>query len=79
MKSIIEKPSKKYNVSAGIYVMNPEVITMMEKGIPIDMPDLMMNLLSEKMNVSVFPIHEYWIDIGRKDDLRKAEIDHQVL
>lgn len=79
MKSIIEKPSKKYNVNAGIYVMNPEVITMMEKGSPIDMPDLMMNLISQKMNVSVFPIHEYWIDIGRKDDLKKAEIDHQVI
>ena len=79
MKSITEKPSKKYNVSAGIYVMNPEVINMMEKGSPIDMPDLMMNLISQRMNVSVFPIHEYWIDIGRKDDLRKAEIDHQVI
>jgi len=77
--SIVEKPSKTYNVNAGIYVLNPSIISDIRKNTRIDMPELLNTLISEKKEVSIFPIHEYWIDIGRKDDLKKAEIDHRLI
>ena len=39
------------------------------------MPDLINILIGEKEPISVFPIHEYWIDIGRKELLEKAKKD----
>ena len=29
-------------------------------------------IISKKMRISAFPIREYWIDIGRIDDLERA-------
>lgn len=77
--SIVEKPSQKYNINAGIYILNPSVISYLQKDQKIDMPELLNLLINKKKNVSVFPIHEYWIDIGRKGDLKQAEIDHRVI
>jgi len=33
-------------------------------------------LLNKKENVNVFPIHEYWLDIGRIDDFERAHQDY---
>jgi NDP-sugar pyrophosphorylase family protein len=35
-------------------------------------PALIGRLLSGSMQVVAFPIREYWIDIGRHDDLQRA-------
>ena len=37
------------------------------------MPDLTGKLVAEGRDVSVFPIHEYWLDIGRPDDFARAQ------
>ena len=29
----------------------------------------------EGFKVSKFPIHEYWLDVGRHDDFKKAQLD----
>ena len=39
------------------------------------MPDLIENQKSENKNVLVYPIHEYWIDIGKPDLLNQATFD----
>ena len=39
------------------------------------MPDLITNLKQKGLEVSIFPIHEYWLDIGRKESLEIADKD----
>ncbi len=70
--SIDEKPTKTYFVSGGIYVLSPEVLDHLEPGAPIDMPELLHRLIEAGKFVSVFPIREYWVDIGRVEDLERA-------
>ncbi|WMN59384.1 nucleotidyltransferase family protein [Pseudoalteromonas xiamenensis] len=73
--SIVEKPIEKYFVNAGIYVISPDVINRLIQGQPIDMPDLINNCLKKDEKVTLFPIHEYWLDIGRMADFERAQLD----
>ena len=75
VKEIVEKPVHKFLVNAGIYVLDPKVISMVPKDLKIDMPELLGKLISENKNVSMFPLHEYWIDIGQIGQLNKAQYD----
>ena len=66
-----EKPSSKHLINAGIYVLSPTIIKSLKKNIMINMTDL----IDKKINsnkISVYPIHEKWIDIGNIDDFKKA-------
>jgi NDP-sugar pyrophosphorylase family protein len=31
--------------------------------------------MEERQKVLMFPIHEYWLDIGRMDDFKRAQMD----
>ena len=55
------------------YVIDPLVIKEMDKNFKIDMTDLISEYLSTNA-VSVFPIHEPWLDVGSIDDYEKAQI-----
>ncbi|MGC5324874.1 nucleotidyltransferase family protein [Brevibacillus sp. SYSU BS000544] len=69
---IEEKPLVSYFVNAGIYVLNPDSIQDIPKDSFYDMPKLFEKLVDNQKNVSVFPIREYWLDIGRMSDFEKA-------
>lgn len=70
--AVREKPVQKHFVSAGIYVLNPDIINYLPQNGSVDMPELFQTLLESKCETAVFPIREYWIDIGRIDDYEKA-------
>jgi dTDP-glucose pyrophosphorylase len=70
---ITEKPVHKFFVNAGIYVLSPRVVAEVTGCQKLDMPDLTGKLVAEGRDVSVFPIHEYWLDIGRPDDFARAQ------
>ena len=74
-KQIVEKPTHKYLVNAGLYIINPSIIDLLENGINLDMPDLISKLNNNNKNIIVYPIHEYWLDIGRADSLERAYMD----
>lgn len=79
VNSINEKPTIRNEISAGIYVINKSVISTFLKDIKyLDMPDLINMVLKEDMRVSSFPIHEYWLDIGKKNDFDKAQHDLNI-
>ena len=59
-----EKPVFSSFINAGIYVLNPEVLNYVPKNSYFDMNNLFKMLLQNKEPVSIFPIREYWIDIG---------------
>lgn len=73
--SIVEKPTEKYFVNAGIYVVSPDVIQELAYQEHLDMPDLINKCLGKKQKVAMFPIHEYWLDIGRMSDFERAQSD----
>ena len=75
IKDIVEKPTHTFFVNAGIYVINPEVIQEVENSVKIDMPTLLENKIKLSKDVGVFPIHEYWLDIGQLDEFKKAQLD----
>jgi len=70
-----EKPILRYLVNAGIYVVSPDLFMNMPKNERIDMPTLLEQQIAKQADVLMFPINEYWLDIGRIDDFNKAQID----
>ncbi len=69
---LIEKPSKTYYVNAGIYVLEPTVLSIIEKGSPLNMTDLFQMLIDQGDFPAAFPVREYWLDIGQYEDYRRA-------
>lgn len=70
-----EKPRKEFPVNAGIYLLDPSVIGLIPPGRHFDATDLIGLLLERELPVSAYLIREYWLDVGRPDDLRKADRD----
>ncbi len=75
---IVEKPVHTFFVNAGIYVLEPAVLKNIAKNTCKDMPDLLDEVRTNTNQVSVFPIHEYWLDIGKRDDFDRAQTDYVV-
>lgn len=73
--SMVEKPVQHFFVNAGIYVISPHIIKSIPKNHHIDMPTLLEQHIKNNNNVLMFPIHEYWLDIGRIDDFNQAQRD----
>lgn len=76
LRGIVEKPVHRHFVNAGIYVLSPAVFDGLDRGQSLDMPDLLSGLARSETTVSVFPIREYWLDIGRMEDLELARNEH---
>ena len=74
--SIEEKPRVSHFVAAGIYYLSPEFCALVPKKQSMDMPELLNLGHSIGLRMGLFPIHEYWVDIGRPEDLETAIIDH---
>ncbi len=72
LTKLTEKPSHTYFVNAGIYALSPSVLSRIPAGKHLDMPDLFQAVMDDREVASVFPIGEYWIDIGRSEDLAQA-------
>ena len=77
--SMVEKPIQRFFVNAGIYVLSHRVIKSVQKNQHIDMPRLLEEHMEERDNILMFPIHEYWLDIGRMDDFNRAQADIYTL
>ncbi|MBU3564444.1 nucleotidyltransferase family protein [Polynucleobacter sp. MWH-HuK1] len=71
---LVEKPSERFLCNAGIYALSPQALIHLEKNIHSNMTDLVNICLTKKLPVAVFPVHEYWNDIGTPSDLEKARI-----
>jgi dTDP-glucose pyrophosphorylase/predicted transcriptional regulator len=72
VKGFLEKPVKKFFINAGIYVFEKEMINSVKVDQYIDMPNLLEQQIKKGKNVSVFPIHEYWKDVGQMKDYQSA-------
>ena len=74
--SIQEKPVHRFYASAGIYMLSPEAIDYIPKNQFYDMPTLFENLINARKKTLPFPLKEYWLDIGRIDEYKKANYEY---
>ena len=77
--SIVEKPVHKFFVNAGIYVFNPSFLDTIDGISYIDMPQLLENKIKNSGLVNMFPVYEYWLDIGIQEEFVQAQKDIQKL
>jgi dTDP-glucose pyrophosphorylase len=69
-----EKPINRTHINAGVYVLNPSALSVLEKNSHCDMPTLFDRLQSQSHRIVAYPMHEPWLDVGRSDDLANANI-----
>ncbi|MGF7056648.1 nucleotidyltransferase family protein [Brassicibacter mesophilus] len=70
-----EKPVYTNFINAGIYVFNPDIINRIPKNSYYDMNQLLETMLVNGEKISIFPIREYWMDIGEIKDFNQAKLD----
>lgn len=75
IKSIEEKPIRKVFVNAGVYILDPRCINLIPKKF-YDMTTLFKKMISKKLKTISFPLGEYWLDIGRLNDFKKANDEY---
>ncbi len=68
-----EKPSYRFQVSMGVYLMEPEILKFIPKGVPFGFDDLMLNMLDQSVPVYVYRHQGAWMDIGRPEDFQRAQ------
>ena len=80
LQSFVEKPTRRTYINAGIYVLEPEVLSWLPRGKRSDMPDLIAEIgKHRKKGVACFPIQEYWMDIGEIQAYQRAAGDYNQL
>jgi dTDP-glucose pyrophosphorylase/predicted transcriptional regulator len=74
---IREKPTQKFFVNAGVYLLDPGVLEFLRQEEVIDMPTLIERTIADGKPSIAFALREYWIDVGRLDDLQRASDEFQ--
>ncbi len=77
MEGIEEKPTEHYFVNAGIYVLESETLEYVPEKEFLDMPELFERLIDGGREATVFPVREYWQDVGRQEDFRRANGEYE--
>ena len=73
--SIEEKPTQKFFVNAGIYMLSPKVLEYIPQNEFFNMTTLFEKLIDKDMNVISYPLNGYWLDIGRFEEFKRANDD----
>jgi mannose-1-phosphate guanylyltransferase len=68
-----EKPTEEFSVSTGIYCMSPEVFQFVPTSGSFGFDHLMRWMMDRGAPIGVYEHLGTWIDIGRVEDLRKAQ------
>lgn len=71
-----EKPVARTHVNAGVYALNPDVLDALSSDMHCDMPSLFERLQAQGNRTVAYPMHEPWLDVGRPDDLNRANAEN---
>jgi dTDP-glucose pyrophosphorylase len=77
--SIEEKPIHKFFINAGVYVLDPKILFNVDGVSYVDMPKLLEDEIENAGQVSMFPVYEYWLDIGQIEQFEQAQQDSSKL
>lgn len=68
-----EKPTEQFTVSTGIYCMEPGIFRFVPHDTPFGFDELVRAMLESNTPITAYPHSGTWIDIGRIEDLRRAQ------
>lgn len=74
--SLAEKPSIHMLINAGVYVLSPDALRLVPKGVEHPITELFDTCLSRGLDVGVHTLEHEWLDVGRHEDLKRARGDH---
>jgi len=72
IQGVEEKPSQRFFVNAGIYALSPNALDYIPTKSFFDMPTLFEKLIVAGENTVAYPMHESWLDIGRREEYERA-------
>jgi len=67
-----EKPVARSHINAGVYALSPDALKGLKAGDHCDMPTLFLRLQADAKRTVAYPMHEPWLDVGRSEDLDRA-------
>jgi len=73
--SIEEKPTQRFFVNAGIYMLSPKILEYIPQNEFFNMTTLFEKLIEKDKNVISYPLNGYWLDIGRFEEFKRANDD----
>jgi dTDP-glucose pyrophosphorylase len=73
-----EKPIARSHINAGIYALDPAALRVLTSDAHCDMPSLFERLQATAQRTVAYPMHEPWLDVGRPDDLKQANIENKI-
>jgi NDP-sugar pyrophosphorylase family protein len=69
-----EKPTSKYHVSMGVYILQREAVRPHVSNVDyLDMPNLLLKIKGDSGSVVCYQENCVWLDIGRPDDFALAQ------
>lgn len=69
---IVEKPTRSWQVNAGIYVLEPTLLARIPRGELFPITDLFDDCLASDLPIGIWQMREHWQDIGRPHELAQA-------
>lgn len=73
--SFAEKPTYTYYSNGGIYLVKREILDMIPDDTFFNSTDLMQKVIDKGMTLISHPIRGYWLDVGKPEDYKKAQMD----
>jgi dTDP-glucose pyrophosphorylase len=70
-----EKPTYTYYSNAGIYLIKKDLLKLIPYNLFFNATDLMELIINSGKKLISYPMHSYWLDIGKHDDFEKAQND----
>ncbi|HXT16684.1 MAG TPA: nucleotidyltransferase family protein [Gemmatimonadaceae bacterium] len=72
LRELIEKPTERELINAGVYVLSPEVLQHIPRGREYPITELFNYCLREALPAGAFLIEEEWVDVGQHHELQRA-------
>lgn len=71
--AILEKPVRQELVSGGVYVLDASIPQQIPDNAFFPMTQVLSDCIQRKERVTVWPLDEGWVDVGRPQDLARAQ------
>ena len=69
---IEEKPQFNYLINTGVYIIEPEALSLLEDNTVISLPDLALKCQKNGMKIGIFPVGDKaWLDMGQFDTMNQ--------